>query len=350
MSAVMIMDAKTKEAAAKLFGTYGLSLEEGTDLLLRTFLEEGGLPIDLRKQRAFSYRDIAMALSGDYYRCYYVNAKTGHFFKYSHEERIDGTIEVTEGDDFFSYFWSRVTVCVHPADVGLLQKELDKDALMERLQREDHFEILQRSFEYSSVSNTAIRVCRVKDHPDHFFLGIIPAGDRVRREGMLRRAVAKAKKAAKIDGLTGVYNTIAYKETRARMNAKIRNGKARFAVVVLDLNDLKLVNDTKGHLAGDAYIKEGVAMMQRVFSPSKIYRIGGDEFAIILERDSYGDREFLVYQFVDDVMKNREAGRCVVAIGMADFDPKEDRSFSSTFLRADAAMYENKQRLKNMKR
>ncbi|MBO6285086.1 MAG: diguanylate cyclase [Bacilli bacterium] len=46
---------------------------------------------------------------------------------------------------------------------------------------------------------------------------------------------------------------------------------------------MKVVNDTAGHLVGDAYIKEGSSRIQKTFAPTKIFRIGGDEFAIVLE-------------------------------------------------------------------
>ena len=343
------MDDSIRTDAEAILSSLGYSLEEGMELFLKLIVKEQGLPNILNEAQGFSYRDAAMSLSGNYLRCYYVDAVTGHYVKYAHEEKIDGKVEVSEGEDFFSYFFGRVTVCVHPADIPMIQKEIDKDSIMKRLAHEGRFAIVNRSFEYSIVKYTVIRVCSVPGKENHFFLGIMPADDQARREVKLRGRIRKAKEAAKIDGLTGVYNTLAYKEARTRIDRKIREGKARFAVVVCDLNNLKLINDTKGHLAGDAYIIEGATRMQRLFAPAKIYRIGGDEFAIILEGATYNDREFLVSQFVDDSIKSLHEGHCVVATGIADFDPKTDRNIASVFLRADMAMYENKQRLKTLK-
>ncbi|MBO5528574.1 MAG: diguanylate cyclase [Bacilli bacterium] len=56
---------------------------------------------------------------------------------------------------------------------------------------------------------------------------------------------------------------------------------------------MRLVNDTTGHLVGDANIKEGSSRIQKTFAPAKIFRIGGDEFAIVLEEQLYEERDLL---------------------------------------------------------
>ena len=91
---------------------------------------------------------------------------------------------------------------------------------------------------------------------------------------------------ANTDSLTGVRNKHAYSEAEAHLNQKIRQNEIdKLAIVVCDINGLKIVNDTLGHAAGDEVIR-GFAEIIRLIRDKydlegKIYRIGGDEFAII---------------------------------------------------------------------
>lgn len=111
---------------------------------------------------------------------------------------------------------------------------------------------------------------------------------------------------------------------------------------------MKLVNDTAGHQAGDAYIKEGSSRIQKTFASAKIFRIGGDEFAIVLEGQLYEGRDFLVSEFIKDSYGAILSGRCVITVGLSDFDSEKGTSIASVFVHADMAMYENKIRLKSI--
>jgi GGDEF domain-containing protein len=79
----------------------------------------------------------------------------------------------------------------------------------------------------------------------------------VRQEQEYERRLAVSESQVNIDALTHVKNRHAYLDTEARINAKISgHSMGPFALVVMDLNDLKKVNDTAGHQAGDKYIQE----------------------------------------------------------------------------------------------
>ena len=60
-----------------------------------------------------------------------------------------------------------------------------------------------------------------------------------------------------------------------------------FAAVLFDINNLKLVNDTQGHNAGDTYIRKATHIICQYFSHSQVFRIGGDEFAVVLEGQDF---------------------------------------------------------------
>ena len=85
----------------------------------------------------------------------------------------------------------------------------------------------------------------------------------------------------------------------------IAAGRAEpFAVALCDLNGLKHVNDTRGHKAGDLYLRDGCLSICHVFKHSPVYRIGGDEFAVVLEGHDLENVEALMRQLQDDIDRN----------------------------------------------
>ena len=159
-----------------------------------------------------------------------------------------------------------------------------------------------------------------------------------------------ARQAATTDSMTGVKNKTAYAEWEQRMDAEIAAGGAEpFALVVCDINGLKHINDTYGHKAGDTYICKSCKAICDIFQHSPVFRIGGDEFAVILRGQDYERREELIRQLngmsEENIHRDREP---VVSAGMDDFNPAGDEALRAVFERADAAMYRRKQLLKSM--
>lgn len=151
-----------------------------------------------------------------------------------------------------------------------------------------------------------------------------------------------------VDALTSVRNKGAFADYTQEMQNRLDHGETlEFGVGVFDCDNLKTVNDQFGHDKGDVYIKAASRLICRVFKHSPVFRIGGDEFAVILQNEDYRNRETLVKQFETERSKicaaagNRwEAPR--VAIGIAVYDPAFDESVTDTMHRADKLMYENK--------
>ena len=149
------------------------------------------------------------------------------------------------------------------------------------------------------------------------------------------------------DPLTNVRNINAYTEFKETVENNVRNREIlEFAVVVFDLNDLKKVNDTQGHEAGDAYIKDGCTMICRVFCHSPVFRIGGDEFVAFLTNEDYDNREDLFRSFNERVEHNLENSGVVISAGISLYDHEKDSGYDEVFARADVAMYERKKELK----
>ena len=87
-------------------------------------------------------------------------------------------------------------------------------------------------------------------------------------------------------------------------------------------------------------------MICRCFKSSPVFRIGGDEFAVILEGADYERREELLDSLNQSMVKNIGSGEPVAALGLAEYVPGKDHSFRSVFERADRNMYERKKELK----
>lgn len=160
--------------------------------------------------------------------------------------------------------------------------------------------------------------------------------------------LGSVKQIAYKDTLTNVRNKNAFNEMKSSYDEKIWNKTIReFGLIIFDLNDLKKVNDTMGHEAGDRYIKEASKMICEAFKHSPVFRIGGDEFVVLLEGEDYRNRGFLLRIFNEKVEGNQKFGGPVVSAGMDIFHLDTDLRVDEVFQRADALMYERKKELKS---
>ena len=152
------------------------------------------------------------------------------------------------------------------------------------------------------------------------------------------------------DALTGLMNKRAYFEDEIRLNMDIQKGRAKFAISMIDLNDLKVTNDTLGHEKGDHIIVALANIIKDVFKKSSIYRIGGDEFAVISEKEDYKNIQQLEKDFINKIAEAKRSEdpekRVSAAIGVAFYNSKIDNNVEDTFKRADAEMYKSKKAMK----
>lgn len=154
------------------------------------------------------------------------------------------------------------------------------------------------------------------------------------------------RKRAYIDALTDVGNSISYHEKIDALNEAIERGDADFWVIVFDINGLKELNDHYGHECGDYYIRGAAQTLEKGFDKAQVFRVGGDEFAVIGEDlgESY------VHDALDVVMASVEEfnassdyeGVLSVSLGVAYYTPGQDTMYRDVFARADQTMYENK--------
>ena len=160
--------------------------------------------------------------------------------------------------------------------------------------------------------------------------------------------IEQGRKIAYKDPLTGVKNKLAYLEAQKSIEARMLDGNmTSFGVVVFDVNGLKRVNDTQGHDAGDEYIKNACRIICQQFKHSPVFRIGGDEFVVILEGEDYDNRVTLVEIFDKQIEDNQTNGQVIISCGLDEYDSKNDSSYNDVFKRADQKMYDRKKRLKD---
>ena len=191
---------------------------------------------------------------------------------------------------------------------------------------------------------TVLRIFVLADEKRDYVLALQRTEERAKQQ---EETITSTKALAYTDPLTGAKNKHAYVEIEVQADTDIREGRmGRFALAVFDLNDLKAINDTKGHEAGDQYLKKSYQMICAHFPGAPIYRYGGDEFVADLRGDAFDRRYESIAAFNEEVDKNLGTGEPVVATGLADFRLGEDNTLRAVFDRADEAMYIRKRKLK----
>lgn len=156
------------------------------------------------------------------------------------------------------------------------------------------------------------------------------------------------RREANIDPLTGLSNKRAYEITMTDIECE----GGPFAIVMIDLNDLKVINDRYGHDKGDVTIKNLAGLIRKVFDGCPVFRFGGDEFVVLLTDGNLAAGDKLVKRFRDEVGKIAGNGdlqlweKPSAACGYAVYDSKTDDGVTSVFKRADEDMYKHKIEMK----
>ena len=164
--------------------------------------------------------------------------------------------------------------------------------------------------------------------------------------------IGQISKEAYRDSLTSVGSKNAYTKKIDDLNSCIMKGrKIKFALVLVDINDLKKINDSYGHSSGDEYIKGCCHLICESFKHSPVFRVGGDEFVAVLQGEDYENREKLFTSLKESYQKAftdksvKPWLRYSAAIGMAGYT-SGDSTTELIFKRADKAMYAEKMKFK----
>ena len=331
------------------------------------------------------------ALAGNYLAIYTVDPVSDEYAEYSATKEIENFGIAKKGTDFFGEMIRNGRDAVFGEDFEGYQMVCTKENIMRDIEQTGLFEFNYRLMIGGEPEYVALRAARVEEKDGtRIIVGISNIHERMARSQEYESALREARAMITTDGLTGVKNKGAFLNAEAELNEQIRTGDApEFAIVVADLNGLKEINDQHGHQTGDNYLRAGCKAICDIFDHSPVYRVGGDEFAVIARGRDYGNIDGLMARMAarnDRCIEARKtAGRgfsaakqmtidagihdrdsrterdyseasagaiyefdpedVVIAAGMARFDGDPD--VAAVFDRADLAMFENKKELKS---
>jgi diguanylate cyclase (GGDEF)-like protein len=155
--------------------------------------------------------------------------------------------------------------------------------------------------------------------------------------------VRELERQAGQDALTGLGNRRRFEEDLAAAMARSRRDGTNGALLMLDLDRFKQVNDSHGHPAGDRAIKEvAETLRRRTRATDSLARLGGDEFAVILPRCSRGEALITAEAVAGEIRRHHSQDGLdplTVSIGIALFGADPRASVATVVADADAAMY-----------
>lgn len=145
------------------------------------------------------------------------------------------------------------------------------------------------------------------------------------------------------DSLTGLGNRRRFEEDLAATLARARRDRTTGALLLLDLDRFKQVNDSHGHPAGDRLIQEvAETLRRRTRASDSLARLGGDEFAVILPRCSRDEARLAAEAIAEEIRRHHPRDGLdpvTVSIGIAVFGEDPQTSVATVVADADAAMY-----------
>jgi len=158
------------------------------------------------------------------------------------------------------------------------------------------------------------------------------------------RRYAEARALADLDALTGLHNRRYFHETLAREVARAARYRRRLALIVIDLDDFKAVNDRVGHLAGDGVLAEAAERLRSVMRSADVAcRVGGDEFAVILPESGAEDAELLAGRIARAIAARPIAGAGTLRLSAGVAELGDGDRPDDLFERADSALYRAKE-------
>lgn len=158
-----------------------------------------------------------------------------------------------------------------------------------------------------------------------------------------------------VDALTSVRNKGGYDDYILHLKERIKKKNVvEFGICMFDCDNLKVINDKYGHEKGDVYLKTAAKAICEVFQHSPVFRIGGDEFTLILLNEDFKNRTELINLFkvncntVNEQAKN-DWEQIHISIGCAISELSNMASVDDVLRKADQLMYENKRKRKGSK-
>ena len=293
---------------------------------------------------------MGLALVNHFACVYYVDIETGSYSEYVYTEAMDKAGLPKSGEDYFADFNTYASRWIHPKDLEFMLRFHNKTDILKKLFRDRTDSLAYRMIIHGCIEHVRLIYIMCEDNK-HIICCFENIEEEFRAKKEQEQDLRSAKLMARLDELTGVRNKNAFKEYISSIDEKLEGGMDQepFAIVMCDVNDLKLINDTRGHSFGDEAIRRASRMVCGVFAHSPVFRVGGDEFAVVLKDRDYEERENLFSRLKEESLANkRSRSGPVVACGKAEYDPEKDKKVNDVYERADEQMYIVKKEMKSV--
>ena len=272
------------------------------------------------------------ALTKGFICIYTIDPVTGNYTEYSATSDYAGLDIPKAGDDFWVQSQKQSLRHVFPADVEKFQTQLTRENVMKEIEGRGVFTLQYRMYLGGEPKYVLAQAALVeeKDGPQ-LILGVNNVDDTVRREQDYERKLAAARSRANLDTLTGVKNRSAYDNMSQNLARQIEGGQTvKYAIALCRVCDLGRVNESRGYEAGDQLIRDACAVICETFKHSPVFRVGGDQFAVIAQGHDYENIDALTAALEENSARDRVA----IACGMAKYSGSG--SVTTVFERADA--------------
>jgi len=277
-------------------------------------------------RNAFDYAAIGMALVSTQGSWLRVNRSLCEILGYTEQELLRSNFQaITHADDVRN-------------DLANLYQLLQGETL--RCQVEKRY--VDKMGQIVWAMNSVSLVRDVQDNPAHFIFQIQDISERKRAEAALHSL-------SLVDELTGLYNRRGFLAVAEQHLTAIPRTNKVPVILYADLDGLKEINDSLGHLEGDRALVKTAEIFKETFRNSDIVaRLGGDEFVVLAALGPDETAESLVSRLEEKLRANNALRtrpyELSVSIGVAHLDSENSRSIEELLMRADKAMYANKRR------
>jgi diguanylate cyclase (GGDEF)-like protein len=169
----------------------------------------------------------------------------------------------------------------------------------------------------------------------------------------LQNKQRELQRLTRLDGLTGLYNRSTFVEVSRQELARAKRQASNTTILLLDLDFFKRVNDTWGHPAGDAVLKNVAFIANNtVRATDLVGRLGGEEFIILLPNISLEAARGLAEKLRANIERHptpweSSVIKTTISIGLASTTAAENRDFDLLYTAADKALYQAKERGRN---
>lgn len=259
----------------------------------------------------------ATALSGDYICIYTVDPDTDRYTEFNATTDYEGLGLAKQGENFFESAKRESVRTLYEEDVERFNEMFTRENVMREIDQNGIFELRYRLVIDGEPKYVRVKAAMVQEQDGpKLIIGVDNIDAQVRREQEYERKLSNAYTRANIDRLTGVKNRAAYDSMSEMLSRQIEEGQdVHYAIVLCDLLHLQDTNEAKGRKAGDQLILKACSLICNTFKHSPVFRVAGDEFAIIAQGHDYEQLDTLVKALEDADGRGKDGAiACGVAI------------------------------------